>query len=105
MNLRNKKELIARTFGIGKKRIVFIESRKDEIKEAITKQDIRDLVASGAIILKKIKGRKKIERKGRRSAGNIRKMAKKRKEEYVIITRKLRGYAEKTTSQINKKNL
>ena len=105
MNLRNKKELIARTFGIGKKRIVFIESRKDEIKEAITKQDIRDLVASGAIILKKIKGRKKIERKGRRSAGNIRKMAKKRKEEYVIITRKLRGYAEKTTSQISKEDL
>ncbi|KHO55521.1 MAG: large subunit ribosomal protein L19e [archaeon GW2011_AR19] len=104
MNLRNKKELIARTFGIGKKRIVFIESRKDEIKEAITKQDIRDLVASGAIILKKIKGRKKIERKGRRSAGNIRKMAKKRKEEYVIITRKLRGYAERTASQISKED-
>ncbi|MBI2004141.1 hypothetical protein HYS72_01620 [Candidatus Pacearchaeota archaeon] len=105
MNLRNKKELTARTFGIGKKRIVFIESRKDEIKEAITKQDIRDLVANGAIIIKNIKGRKKIEKRGRKHLGNVRKKVNKRKKEYVIITRKLRGYAERTASQIGKENL
>ncbi|MEK6844889.1 MAG: 50S ribosomal protein L19e [Nanoarchaeota archaeon] len=102
MNLRNKKELAARTFGIGKKRIVFLESRKDEIKDAITKQDIRDLVTSGAIIIKKIKGRRKIERKRSRSAGNIRKKINKRKQEYVIITRKLRNYAKGIISQISK---
>ena len=102
MNFRNKKELAARTFGVGKKRIVFIESRKDEIKDAITKQDIRDLAASGAIIIKKIKGRKKIKKKGRRSAGNIRKIVKKRKQEYVIMTRKLRNYIKGISSQINK---
>ena len=106
MNLRNKKELTSRTFNVGKGRIVFIESRKDEIKEAITKQDIRDLVAGGAIIIKSIKGRKKIERKGRkRSAGNVRKIVKKRKQEYVIMTRKLRNYARGRIQKINKEEL
>ena len=102
MNLRNKKELAARTFGIGKKRIIFLESRKDEIKESITKQDIRDLVANGAIIIKEVKGRKKIRRRNSRSTGNIRKKVKERKKKYVIITRKLRNYARGISSRITK---
>ena len=105
MNLRNKKELAARTFGIGKKRIVFIESRKDEIKDAITKQDMRDLVASGAIVIKQVKGRRIIERKRSRSTGNIRKIINKRKQEYVAITRKLRAYTKGIISKINKEEL
>jgi len=105
MNLRNKKELAARTFGVGKKRIIFLESRKDEIKEALTKQDVRDLVSGGAIIIKEIKGRKKIEKRGRRNVGNIRKIVNKRKREYVALTRKLRNYAKGTASQISKENL
>ena len=43
MNLQKKKELAARTLTIGKDRIMFNTSRLDEIKEAITKQDIKDL--------------------------------------------------------------
>lgn len=104
MNLRSKKELAARTFGVGKKRILFIESRKDEIKEAITKQDIRDLAASGAIIIKEIKGRKKIRKNGRRSTGNIRQRVNKRKKEYVILTRKLRNYL-KSVPKIDKEEI
>ena len=99
MNLRNKKELAARTLKVGKGRIVFMESRKSEIKEAITKQDIRELVTEGAIVIKEIKGRRKIEKRGRRSVGNIRKIAKSRKGEYVILTRKLRKYARELLSQ------
>ena len=52
MNLRKKKELIARTLKVGKDRITFVESRLEEIKEIITKQDVRDLVADKAIIIK-----------------------------------------------------
>jgi len=105
MNLRNKKELAARTFGVGKKRIAFIESRKDEIKEALTKQDIRDLAAGGAIIIKDIKGRKKIEKRGRKNTGNIRRIVNKRKREYIIMTRKLRNYAKSAASQFSRENL
>ncbi|MDP2672761.1 MAG: 50S ribosomal protein L19e [Nanoarchaeota archaeon] len=104
MNLRNKKELAARTLKVGKGRIAFVESRKDEIKEAITKQDIRELVAGGAILVKEIKGRKKIEKRGRRKTGNVKKIVNKRKKEYVIITRKLRGYAERAAPQIGREN-
>ena len=93
MKLENKKELASRTLGIGKDRITFNPSRLKEIKEAITKQDIKDLVSSNAILLKEIKGRKKVERrKTRRRAGSIRKKIKHGKRKYIILTRKFRSY-------------
>ncbi len=105
MNLRSKTELAARTLKVGKGRIRFIELRKDEIKEAITKQDIRDLVSSGAIIIKEIKGRKNIKkRKYAKGKGNVRKKVNRRKRDYVIITRKLRSFVQemKSKGKINK---
>ena len=93
MNLSKKKQLTIRTLGIGKSRIVFVKSRLEEIKEAITKEDIKQLVREGAIIIKEIKGRRKVEKRARkRGAGKIRLKVNKRKREYVIITRKLRKY-------------
>ena len=100
MNLSKKKELAARALKVGKERIMFVSGRLDEIKEAITKQDIRDLQEEGAIIIKKIKGRKKnLKKKTRRSTGNIRKKVKKRKQEYVKITRKLRSFVAEMKKQ------
>ncbi|MBS3084914.1 hypothetical protein J4411_03300 [Candidatus Pacearchaeota archaeon] len=90
-----KKELAAKALKVGKGRIKFVNARLDEIKEAITKQDIKDLVLSGSIIINPIKGRRKnIKRKNRRGIGKIRKKAKKRKQEYVKITRKLRSHVK-----------
>lgn len=99
MNLSKKKQLAVRTLKVGKGRIVFVNSRLDEIKEAITKQDIRDLKEDKAIIIKNIHGRKRTKKKTRRSTGNIRKKVKTRKKDYVIMTRKLRGYVK----ELNKK--
>ena len=74
MKLEKKKELASRTLNVGKGRIAFVSSRNKEIKEAITKQDIRDLVIDGAIVIKEVKGRKKIVgRKNKRRAGKIKK--------------------------------
>ncbi len=92
MNLGKKKDLAKRTFNVGKERIVFVGSRLNEIKEHITKQDMRDLKKDGAIIIKEIKGRKKAKKKRPRSTGNIRKKVSRRKEEYMAVTRKLRKY-------------
>jgi large subunit ribosomal protein L19e len=93
MNLRKKKELAAKTLNIGRERIIFVHSRKEEIKEAITKQDIRDLAKEGAIIVKNIAGRRKLQkRKNKRGVGKIKKKVNTRKKEYVIMTRKLRAY-------------
>lgn len=90
-----KKELAASALKVGKERIKFAQSRLEEIKDAITKQDIRDLVEAGAIVVKPIKGRKtNIKRKNKRGTGKVRKKVKKRKQEYVTITRKLRKHVK-----------
>ena len=99
MNLSKKKELAKRTFGVGKDRIVFVDSRLNDIKEAITKQDIRDLMGDGAILIRDVKGRKKVIRKKSRSPGNIRKKVNRRKKEYMILTRKLRKYVSDMKEQ------
>ena len=90
MNLRTKKILASKTLKVGKNRIQFVKSRMDEIKEAITKQDIRDLKDDGAIKIKDIKGRRKTKKARKRTAGNVRKKINKRKQEYVKSTRLLR---------------
>jgi large subunit ribosomal protein L19e len=108
MKLDKKKSLAVRTLKVGKERIVFLKSRLDEIKEAITKQDIRALQKDKAILIKEIKGRKKIKRKSKKkSPGNIRKKVNKRKQEYVIMTRKLRKYVTEMKKQgkISKKEI
>ena len=100
MNLRKKKELAARTLKVGKERIVFIHSRKGEIKEVITKQDIRDLVESGAIGVKEVKGKKKLVKKKKSPGpGKVRKKVNRRKKDYVTMTRKLRKYAREMLSR------
>lgn len=102
MKLDKKKVLAARIFRVGKERIIFVEPRLDEIKEAITKEDIRSLKADGAIIIKPIKAkRSKQKRIVRRGPGNIKKNAKNKKKEYIIITRKLRKYIQ----ELKNKNL
>ena len=92
-NLANKKRLAAKTLNVGKNRIHFNSDNLAELKEAITKQDIRELYSEGIITIKPIKGRRKIiRRKTKRGPGKIRRTINKRKQIYVKITRKLRSY-------------
>src|SRR3989304_1887135 len=93
MNLSSKKELAKRTFGVGKDRIIFVESRMEDIKEAITKQDLRDLMKEGAIIIKNAGGRRRNAGKRSRDNRKIKKSLNTRKRDYVRATRKLRIYA------------
>ncbi len=105
MKLEQKKELIARTLGIGRARIMLNKERLLEVKEAITREDIRALVKDKAIIIKEIKGRKSHKtRKTRRRAGSKKKNPRKGKKIYVKLTRKLRAYASslKKLGQINR---
>jgi len=100
MNLSKKKSLAVKTLKVGKDRILFVKSRLEDIKEAITKQDIKDLQKDGAIIVKDVKGRKKnLKKKIKRSTGNIRKKVNKRKREYITMTRKLRKYVKELRNQ------
>lgn len=93
MKLDTKKALAVATFGVGKARIVFNTARLADISEALTKQDMRDLYADGAITIRDIQGRKAVVRStSRRRAGSIKKKIKGGKRQYITITRKLRAY-------------
>ena len=95
MQLNKKKELAGKVLGVGKNRIILVSEHLEEIKEAITRQDIIDLHKSGAILIKEVKGRRKIERrKRRRGPGKIKKRVNKTKTEYITMTRKLRSAAK-----------
>ncbi|MBT4376345.1 hypothetical protein HOD29_03140 [archaeon] len=100
MNLRSKKELAAKTMGVGKARVTFMHARLTDIKEAITKQDIKDLVQDGAILIKPVKGRRtNVKRKNAKGPGKIKKKVNTRKQEYVKMTRKLRNYIAELRKQ------
>ena len=99
MNLAKKKALAAKVLGVGKERIIFLSSGLNEIKEAITKQDIRDLKNHGFILAKETKGRRKIAKRGRRGRGNVKIKVDRRKKEYISTTRKLRGYVSYLVEQ------
>jgi len=107
MNLRKKKLLVARTLNVGKDRIVFNNKRLDEINKALTRNDILDLVNSKAILVKQIKGRRKVERrKRRRGPGKIRKKIINKKRLYVQLIRRFRAYLKGVLlkGEISKKN-
>lgn len=107
MNLRKKKQLAKKILGVGEDRIVFVKPRLDEIKEVITKQDIRDLIKEGAIIVKDKKGRKTVQkRKRKRGTGKVKMKVNRRKQDYVILTRKLRKHVHslKVRGEISKED-
>jgi len=103
MNLRNKKQLIARTLKVGINRIILNSEMRNEIKEAITRQDIKDLVKEGVIKIKEVKGRKKkVKRKTRRKIGSKKIIVKKRKQKHMQLVRKLRGRIRSLKGRISK---
>jgi len=73
MNLKLQKELSAKAYGVGKARVKIDPTQSEEIKDAITRADIKGLVDSGAIkILQKkdtsrhrARARKEKRKKGR----------------------------------------
>lgn len=56
MNLRNKRSIASRILKVGLGRVWFDPNRATEIKDAITKDDLRKLIASGTILVKQKKG-------------------------------------------------
>lgn len=52
MDLKIQKRIAASLFNTGKKRIWFNPEKLNEIKEAITKRDIKNLLKSGAVVIK-----------------------------------------------------
>ena len=105
-----QRRMAAKVLNIGKNKIWFIPGRINEIKEAITQQDIVDLIKDKAIKRKPHLGQKrragrinlKRKKKGRRRGpGHIKKVIKKR--DYIHRIRKLRSFLKslKNTNKMN----
>lgn len=93
MNLKNKRRLVARMLGVGLDRVILNYEMKDEIKEAITRQDIKDLLKERIIKIREKKGKKsRKKRKTKRKEGKVKKKVNRRKKNYVKLTRKFRNY-------------
>jgi large subunit ribosomal protein L19e len=56
VNLKKKRELIARMMGIGANRVRFEPDKLDDIADSITREDLRSLVRRGTIWTTKVKG-------------------------------------------------
>ena len=84
MNLKVQKRIAAEMVGCSPKRIKFDESRLEDIKESITKMDMRGLINDGVIRVKQKKGvsrvrankRRKQRKKGRQKGHGSRKGSK-----------------------------
>jgi large subunit ribosomal protein L19e len=56
VNLKKKRELIARMLGIGANRVRFEPDKLDDIADSITREDLRSLVKRGTIWTTKVRG-------------------------------------------------
>lgn len=104
MNLKNKKRISASLLKAGLKRVWFNPDKLSEIKEGITKDDMRSLIKEGTIRVKQKKGisrgrlRKKLiqKRKGRGKGYGTRKgkatARMPRKRVWINKVRKQRGF-------------
>ncbi len=115
MNLKNQRKIAAGVLNIGVNRVWFDEDRLEEIKEAITKSDIRGLINDKAIqakpevgnsrsrvrkrLIQKRKGR--LQGKGKRQGKKSARLSKK--EKYVPRIRLQRDFLKelKTKKLIN----
>ena len=82
MTLKSRRRIAAVVLKVGENKVWFDTERLSDIKEAITKEDIRDLVKEGAIKAKKVKGISK---------GRFRKRLKQKKKGLRKGTGKRKG--------------
>ena len=117
MKLNNQKVIAAGLLNCSKKRVVFDTERLEEIKEAITKADLRGLIKDKAIYAKPVKGisrgrarkRQEQRRKGRQK-GHSSKKGKKtarlpKKKKWIIKIRNQRNFLKELKDKkiINKR--
>ena len=94
MKLTTQKRMAADILGVGKNRVSFDSLRLEEIKQAITKADIEDLIKDKAIRAKPGRAKIKKERRKRRNAGRRKMRVVDRKRLYVNKIRKIRRYVK-----------
>lgn len=117
-NLKNQRRLASRILKVGLKKVNLNQESLTEIKEAITKFDIRGLINQKVITVKKTKGQSKVrarklkvqKRKGRRQGKGSRKGKKTarspRKKAWMAKVRTQRRFIQelRKTNKIEQKD-
>jgi len=101
MELKVQKRLAARLLKASKKRVKFDPERLSDIKEAITKTDIRALIGEKAIKKKQEKGvsRARARKIGKQKAKGLRRGEGSRKGKYTAINPKKKEWMAKIRAQ------
>lgn len=95
MKYSSRKRLAAQILKVGTLKIWLDPLRLDDIKQAITRADIKDLIKDRAIKVKPSVRRKKVVKKKKRGKGSIKMRVGNRKAKYVNRIRKIRVYLDK----------
>ena len=90
--LVTQKKLAAKVFDVGTGRILFDKLRLNDIAQAITREDIRDLAKEGVIKIRPVQGVRKLEKRKKRGTGSRRQFPSTRKQDYVKRIRKMRRF-------------
>ena len=86
--------MAAHILGVGQNKVTFDPLRLEEIKQAITKADIADLVKDRAIRARPGKQGFKKEKRKRTKSGSVKMTVVNRKRLYVNKIRKIRSYVQ-----------
>lgn len=98
--MENQRRLAAEIMNVGKGKILFDKNKLEDIKKAITRLDIKDLIKEGTIKVRpNKKSRKKIKKKIRRGVGSRRMQPRMRKTKYIFKIRKLRKYIQRLLNE------
>lgn len=92
MTLRMQKRIAAKVLGVGINKVLMNPFRINEIREAITKQDIVDLIKDGAIKSREFTGVKTNVRRKRKGSGSKKGNVMRSKKDYMAKIRKLRRF-------------
>lgn len=104
MKIKSQKRLASDILKVGKGKIWLDPLRLDDIKQAITRADIQELIKDKAIKKKPAVKKKKVVKRKRRGKGRIKVRVRNRKKKYVNKIRKIRRYLDQALEkkEINK---
>ena len=103
MILKMQRRIAARILRVGENKVWMNPLRLNEIKEAITKQDVLDLIKDGAMTIREKTGIKTKVKRKRKGPGKKKGKSRRGKRDYMMKIRKLRRFIKllKENSIIN----
>lgn len=99
MGVESQRRLASEILGVGRNKIIFDKNKIEDIKKAITRLDIKELIKEGAIKVEARKKKKAKKERRNRGVGHRRMIVHNRKRKYVMKIRKLRKFIQEMTDK------